>query len=248
MKMVPVVLGFLLGMIAIPALAETHFESSLARTSLIELYTSEGCSSCPPAEARLSRLKDDRGLWKQFVPVAYHVDYWNRLGWRDRFSSPEFTARQSRYAALWQSESVYTPAFVLDGRELRGGWSGSLSSPNEQAAGLLNATSQDGKTWSIEFHPAQGGEGDWDVHAALLGAGISSKIGAGENDGRNLQHDFVVLHQQDAPLKKEGDRAIGSLTLASSAGSAPQKALAVWVTRRGQLPPVQATGGWLPTP
>ncbi len=245
MKMVPLVFCFSLGMIAIPALAGTHFESGPARTSLLELYTSEGCSSCPSAEARLSRLKDDPGLWKQFVPVAYHVDYWDRLGWRDRFSSPEFTARQSRYAALWQSESVYTPAFVLNGKELQGG-PGSLSSPNEQRAGVLNARSQDGKTWSIEFHPVQqGAEGDWEVHAALLGAGISSKIGAGENDGRNLQHDFVVLHQQDAVLKKEGDRAIASLTIPPTSGSAPQKALAVWVTRRRQLPPVQATGGWL---
>ena len=68
--------------------AETRFESGPQQISLVELYTSEGCSSCPPAEAWLSRLKEEPGLWKNFVPIAFHVDYWDRLGWRDRFSSP----------------------------------------------------------------------------------------------------------------------------------------------------------------
>ena len=245
MKIAVVFFCFSLGMTVISARAETHFESGPTRSSLLELFTSEGCSSCPPAEERLSRLKGDPGLWKHFVPVAYHVDYWDRLGWRDRFSSPDWTARQSRYAALWQSESVYTPALVLNGKELRGGLSTSLSSPNDGAAGLLSATSQAGRTWSIEFHPAQNAEGEWEAHAALLGAGISSKIGAGENGGRNLTHDFVVLNQQDALLKKETNQSVGSLTITAASESAPQKALAVWVTRRGQLLPVQATGGWL---
>lgn len=229
----------------ISAPAEVQFSSGPQETALLELYTSEGCSSCPPAEAQFSRLKADPALWKKFVPLAYHVDYWDRLGWRDRFSAQEYTARQSRYAALWQSESVYTPAFVLNGKELRGGWSGRLSSPNDHAPGVLSTTSKDGRIWSIEFRPTQGVEGDWEVHAAILGAGISSKIGAGENGGRNLQHDFVVLSQQDAPLKKEADRLVASLTIPSPSESAPQKAVAMWVTRRGQLPPVQATGGWL---
>ena len=245
MKLLVLGFGLLLGATVISSSAEVRFSSGPQETALLELYTSEGCSSCPPAEARLSRLKDDPGLWKRFVPVAYHVDYWDRLGWRDRFSALEYTARQSRYAALWQSESVYTPAFVLNGKELRGGWSGSLSSPNDPAAGVLSATSKDGRTWAVEFHPAQAGDGEWEVHAALLGAGISSKIGGGENGGRNLQHDFVVLSQQDAPLKKEADHAVASLTILAPAESAPRKALAFWVTRRGQLPPVQATGGWL---
>src|SRR5450432_4372054 len=89
--------------------AETRFESGPQQSALVELYTSEGCSSCPPAEAWMSRWKNDPGLWKKFVPVAFHVDYWDRLGWRDRFSSGEWTARQSRYASLWGSGSVYTP-------------------------------------------------------------------------------------------------------------------------------------------
>ena len=243
MKIVSAILGFSLGMTSLSAVAGIHFESGLAQTALVELYTSEGCSSCPPAEARLSRLKDDAGLWKQFVPVAYHVDYWDRLGWRDRFSSKDYTARQSRYAALWQSESVYTPAYVVDGKEWRN-WSANIPSPNEQA-GKLSATSADGKSWSIDFHPAKGGTDDWEVHAALLGAGISSKIGAGENSGRKLEHDFVVLAQEDAALQAKGDHAVGSLTIPSASESAPRNAVAIWVSWRGQLTPMQATGGWL---
>src|SRR5712691_12958707 len=93
------------------------FQSAREQTALIELYTSEGCSSCPSAETWLSRLKESPGLWKDFVPLAFHVDYWDYLGWRDPFAAKEWTARQYEYSANWKSESVYTPGFVVDGRE-----------------------------------------------------------------------------------------------------------------------------------
>ena len=96
----------------------------------------------------MSRLKDNPGLWKQFVPIAFHVDYWDRLGWRDRFSSQRWTERQRRYASLWQSESVYTPAVVVNGREQRGLPGASLSQPNEKQAGVLDVTTSDGKNFS----------------------------------------------------------------------------------------------------
>src|SRR6266513_2772180 len=94
-----------------------QFQSDATQTSLLELYTSEGCSSCPPAEAWLSRLKESPKIWKNFVPVAFHVDYWDRLGWKDSFATAEWTKRQRLYAANWNAQSVYTPAFVLNGRE-----------------------------------------------------------------------------------------------------------------------------------
>src|SRR2546427_12578483 len=96
---------------------EVVFESKPTRTHLIELFTSEGCSSCPSAEAWLSKLKAEPRLWKDFVPIAFHVDYWDRLGWRDPFAAKEWTARQYQYSAVWKSDSVYTPGFWLDGRE-----------------------------------------------------------------------------------------------------------------------------------
>ena len=242
MKLLIAALGVSLGMTVSSSFAEIRFASGPERTSLLELFTSEGCSSCPPAEAQFSRLTNNPGLWKQFVPVAWHVDYWDRLGWRDPFASPAFTARQNRYAALWHNDGVYTPAFVLDGKEMRNGLA--LGS-DQQVTGVVSAASEDGKSWSISFRPVAGEGGDWDAHLALLGTGISSKIDAGENGGRNLRHDFVVLAQKDAPLQKEAGGLTASLTLPASAESVPRQAVAFWVTRRGELAAVQATGGWL---
>src|SRR5436190_11363063 len=93
--------------------APLRFESPERQTALLELYTSEGCSSCPPAETWFSKLKNAPGLWTNFVPVAFHVDYWNRLGWRDKFSDAQFSERQRAYAQLWSAENIYTPEFVL---------------------------------------------------------------------------------------------------------------------------------------
>ncbi len=226
--------------------AATRFESGPQQISLVELYTSEGCSSCPPAEAWLSRLKDHPGLWKQFVPLAFHVDYWDRFGWRDHFSAKQWTERQSRYAALWQSESVYTPAVVVNGREQRG-WSGaSFPQPNEKQTGTLSVTTGDGKIFSVEFRPEKANENEWQAHLAMLGSGISSNVRAGENSGRKLQHDFVVLNLQNAEMKSESGAGRVRLTSSATAESGVRKAIAVWVTQHGQLGPVQATGGWLP--
>jgi len=226
--------------------AETRFESGPQQTALVELYTSEGCSSCPPAETWLSRLKSDSGLWKKFVPLAFHVDYWDRLGWRDRFSSREWTERQGRYAALWGGDSVYTPAVVHNGRELRN-WSGAgVSGPNEKASGVLIAKTADRQNFTIEFRPANGVSGNWDAHLALLGSEISSRIEAGENNGRNLKHDFVVLGLRDAAMEGEGEVSRARLTIPRAVEPGARLAIAVWVSARDQLAPVQATGGWLP--
>src|SRR6188472_2378721 len=113
---------------------EATIESGKTRTHLIELFTSEGCSSCPPAEAWLSKLKDEPRLWRDFVPMAFHVDYWDRLGWRDPFATKEWTARQYDYSARWRSTTVYTPGFVLDGREWR---NSALPSASNDKPGVL---------------------------------------------------------------------------------------------------------------
>lgn len=110
----------LLAMTSLAAAGEITIESPATRVHLVELFTSEGCSSCPPADDWLRGLKTERGLWREFVPVAFHVDYWDNLGWPDRLASPRFTERQRAYAAAWRANTVYTPGFVLDGREWRG--------------------------------------------------------------------------------------------------------------------------------
>ena len=114
-------LFYLVGLIAVTATAAPlKFSSGETRIHLIELYSSEGCSSCPPAEAWLGGLRDAPGLWRDFVPVAFFPSR-TGTGWAglDRFARKEFTARQYAYANTWGSGSVYTPEFVLDGEEWR---------------------------------------------------------------------------------------------------------------------------------
>src|SRR5215207_1393013 len=123
---------------------EQRFASGENRVSLLELYTSEGCSSCPPAERWLGSLRDAPGLWRDFVPVALHVNYWDKLGWPDRFASKEFTEREYAYAAKWNNSSVYTPCFVRDGSEWRR--ESRAPSPTKEKAGELKITlSDDGR-------------------------------------------------------------------------------------------------------
>ena len=222
-----------------------RFESGESQTTLLELYTSEGCSSCPPADARLGRLKNSDRLWRDFVPLAFHVDYWNRHGWLDRFSAKKFAARQMLYAANWKGESVYTLAFVLNGREWRQ-WSQASEPPTSSAssAGNLSATLNNNQQVQIDFKPAVTGE--WDAHLALLGFEMSSQVTRGENSGRNLQHDFVVLNLQNASLRNNGNSPRAAVSLEKSDLTKDSRlALAVWVTSPGDPKPVQATGGWL---
>jgi hypothetical protein len=226
-----------------------RFESGTARVSLIELYTSEGCSSCPPADQWLGSLRQDSGLWKTFVPVEFHVNYWDNLGWKDRLSSPDFTAREYAYASAWGSPNVYTPCFVRDGAEWRRTWgsSGSIGSLGGGAGQLGLIVAADGGC-SCTFSPGPEAPGShYLLHVALLGGGITSKPSAGENEGSVLSHEFVVLGLSEMPLETAGHGYEGRLMLpAPSVANAKRRAVAAWVTRDGQLVPVQATGGWLP--
>jgi hypothetical protein len=210
------------------------FESGPQRAHLIELFTSQGCSSCPPAEAWLSKLKNEPRLWKDFVAIAFHVDYWDRLGWRDPFAAKEWTARQYQYSELWKNESVYTPGFVLDGRE----WmERSVPKTSTEKSGALKLSIVSGKVVA-EFRPADGGTKDVDLHLATLGFDLMTKVTAGENSGRNLGQDFVVLSL--AKQKMSAGKTEFSFNLQPGAG-----ALAAWITSPNQLEPIQAVGGWL---
>ncbi len=223
-------------------------ESADAPAVLVELFTSEGCSSCPPADAWLSRLKSNPELWKSYVPVAYHVDYWNRLGWTDRFSSAEFTARQHRYAAAWQGNSVYTPEVAVNGREWRGIFDGQpLPAPSAGAAGRLKVILRDRTRAEIVFTAASAAPRPSHVEVALLGMNLESDVKRGENGGRKLRHDFVVLQLVTAKLTAEGNRFTASVPLTTpTTGEAT--ALAAWVTTGEARPPLQAAGGWIKAP
>ncbi|HME88438.1 MAG TPA: DUF1223 domain-containing protein [Chthoniobacterales bacterium] len=216
------------------------FESGPQRTHLIELFTSQGCSSCPPAEAWLSKLKNEPGLWKDFVPLAFHVDYWDRLGWRDPFASKEWTARQYQYSANWKSESIYTPGFVLDGRE----WlQRNLPVSSSETPGALRLSVTKGKIVG-EFIPAGGAPNNLDLYVALLTFEQTTNVTAGENNGRKLSQDFVVMSliREKMPAGKvEAPVTIYPEPPAPN----PIGAIAAWVTAPNQIEPIQAVGGWL---
>jgi hypothetical protein len=221
------------------------FSSGPAQVAVIELYTSEGCSSCPPAERWLGQLRDDARLWKEFVPVAFHVRYWDYIGWKDRFASKAFTERQHAIARAWRSEQVYTPCFVRNGEEWR---SRDLSTRGTKITGELAAAQSDDGSLTVTFRPASElADATFDVFVALLGGGITSDVRAGENSGRKLAHEFVALSLNSAALVPAGNESLRAEVKMPAGGDATihRRALAIWVTRHGELTPLQATGGWL---
>jgi hypothetical protein len=181
---------------------EIVLQRDSTRATLIELYSSEGCSSCPPAEAWLSQLANSPQLWQQVFPAAFHVDYWDGLGWPDRFARPVYTDRQRDYAAQLHQDSVYTPEFVVNGQEWRGWFHGDgLPAPQATGGNLQLTIDLQGGTFSADYQPAALAPGAlYTLHACLLGMGIVSDVQRGENGGRELRHDFIVLDFQSRPL------------------------------------------------
>jgi hypothetical protein len=224
------------------------FQSADRTTALLELFTSEGCSSCPPAEAWLTRLTDSPRLWKDFVPVAFHVDYWDYLGWRDQWGSRAFSERQRRYAQVWKSDNVYTPGFVLDGKEWQT-WANHKDGPPASitGAGLLKVTSSDLRRWQVGFSALHSTQSAYELHAALLGSGIISEVRAGENRGRRLVHDFVVLELAQGESTQNSNGVKGEFRFYHDSKAVQSRlSIAVWVTAHGSPVPLQATGGWFP--
>ena len=219
------------------------FESSDTQSSLIELFTSEGCSSCPPAEKWLSRLKSNQELWKKIVPVAFHVDYWDHPGWRDRFAKPEFTSRQQHYAAAWGGDSIYTPGFVVNGKEWRSWFGGNALPASSTKVGVLRVSLGDDGQLTATFVPATTQPRSLTLNVALLGNDLQSDVKRGENSGRKLRHDFVVLDLIQTNMTNELNRWTGSIALLTRASDDKPSAFAAWITENGI--PVQATGGWL---
>lgn len=219
------------------------FESGDQQSTLIELFTSEGCSSCPPAEKWLSGLKSNQDLWKKLIPVAFHVDYWDRLGWHDRFAKPEFTSRQQRYAAAWGGDSVYTPGFVVNGTEWRGWFGGNAAPTSSTNVGVLRVSlGSDGKL-SANYVPETRKPRGLALNVALLGNDLESDVKRGENSGRKLRHDFVVLDLIKIDMANGANGWIGSVVLPMGSGNDKPSALAAWITENET--PIQATGGWL---
>ena len=179
---------------AAPALAAT---SRATVSPLVELYTSEGCSSCPAADDWLRQLGASLAQNFHAVPLAFHVDYWNRLGWTDPYSKPAFSARQREVAARVQQRAIYTPQFTVDGRDARGGANiirairTANARPAQAHIKLHIRRAANGIAVRIEVDSAHDSA---QAYLALYESGITRQIGGGENRGKTLRHDFVVRH------------------------------------------------------
>lgn len=219
------------------------FQSGEGQTTLIELYSSEGCSSCPPADRWVAELKNNKKLWKEFVPLNFHVDYWNRLGWVDRFSHEQFTQRQRQMASEWGSGRIYTPAFVRNGEEWR---QRSLTNLMGTKVGILSATLVEKNRYKVVFQTKAKPASSYKINVALLGNGLTTEVKTGENAGETLHHEFVVLasHQENLPQKSGQYEAIVEVPKNKQSG-AQKFSLAFWVTQGNSLKPIQATGGYL---
>jgi hypothetical protein len=187
-----------------PALGgECSAKSGERRVALLELYTSEGCNSCPPADEWVSKLPSKGLNSDRVVPLAFHVDYWDYLGWRDAFSQTKFTERQHQTAQINRSGFIYTPQLILNGKDYRRGFlsddtSGNIKEINQQKPladiSLTLSTLAEGQrqvsgkivvSSSTERQNTQ-------AYLALYENNLSNDVRAGENNGRTLHHDFVV--------------------------------------------------------
>ena len=220
-----------LGMVALPVLLGAAFflrpdatvSGASNRTVVVELFTSEGCSSCPPADELLAHLRQDLAAKNiQVIPLGFHVDYWNSLGWKDRFSSAEYSRRQEEYARSLNVEGPYTPQMVVDGsQEFVGNNARQAERTISNAAGQpevatvkLSAARADQLSVEVKAATAAGDAG---VLLAITEDNLTTNVGKGENNGRTLRHAAVVrelrslgrLHdgifQSNVPIKLQTD-------------------------------------------
>ena len=205
--------------------AKSLFAQSTQNTPLLELYTSEGCSSCPPADRWFSELKSHPDLWTKFVPIAFHVPYWDYIGHKDRFADERANQRQRNHAKRLNSRNVYTPEMFLAGDEWRT-WRfidpvkvNSLEKNTE----LTIWKNKDGS------YSAESNQKNVTIHIAQLVFGESTSPKLGENAGKKLEHDFVIKQWKQDSLKPE---------------DANKSAIVAWVEDKNGKP-LQATGAWL---
>jgi len=186
------------------SLAPVAVAQSLATNQvvLVELFTSEGCSSCPPADAllrKLDRMRTESG--QLIVGISEHVTYWNNLGWADPFSDQTYTDRQSAYGRRFTLDSVYTPQVVVNGQRETNGADGAAilkavastahPSPISLSIGSV-ATQSDAKTLAVTFSVVGQSKSSFDIFAVVADDAARSSVSRGENSGRTLQHVSVA--------------------------------------------------------
>jgi hypothetical protein len=198
-------------LVALAAAPVCEVVSGERLTPVIELYTSEGCSSCPPADQWLSTLKG-----QPVVAQAFHVAYWDYIGWKDRFASPSFTARQKDVAAANRLRSIYTPQVVRNGRDWANWHQASTTALAAQAVARANIRLQRGgeaNSFEARVTPTDA-TAVWSAYWSVTEHGHSSRVKAGENSGEYLKHDFVV--RQYTPVGRyQGPQALTFYAIAA---------------------------------
>lgn len=202
--------------------ASTGGAATDSRPVLVELFTSEGCSSCPPADRLLIELQKSQPVaGTRVIALGEHVDYWNRLGWADPFSSAEFSARQEDYAAIFARDGIYTPQMIVDGhREFVGNDRRKAFEAITNSAGLpkadIQVTRDSGTATAnpdeVKLHVRVAGLGRElsrqraDLWLAITEDDLVSNVARGENSGRRLQH-VAVVRQMRAIGQVEPDKS-----------------------------------------
>jgi hypothetical protein len=174
--------------------------------AVVELFTSEGCSSCPPADRLVARIQQEEKDQPVYI-LVFHVDYWDRLGWKDAFSDARYTQRQNRYASWLNLQSIYTPQIVVNGRkEFVGSQESTLRSAIGNGLGqspaaqltLSDIRSEQGKvSWHYNVQNAAAGNS---LIVALVQRSATTDVKAGENGGKTLAHVQIVRNITTAPV------------------------------------------------
>lgn len=221
-----------------------RFGSGEAQTTLIELYTSEGCSSCPAADRWLGSFKESELLWQHIIPVAFHVNYWDYLGWKDEFARERYTQRQYSYRRLNYVSAVYTPGVMKNGREFRGWrWGLDVTDDKQHKPGVLSAR-LDAQNLQVSF-AANGIYPSLLLNIAWLGTDLKSDVQRGENSGKVLNHDFVVLEFQQLMAGNKTSPYTWQLARTKAAKDPRITAVAIWLSERHDPTPIQASGAWI---
>ncbi|MCY7307653.1 MAG: DUF1223 domain-containing protein [Rhodoferax sp.] len=197
-------------------------EAGATVTPVLELYTSEGCSSCPPADRWLSALRTPQRTAGNAVIQAFHVGYWDYIGWVDRFASPIHTTRQRQIAQWNDQRSIYTPQTVLNGKDWRG-WTRAgdgLPASAELARFGISLRQTGDDHFEAAVTALDGAPAAWNAYWTITESGHSSRVKAGENAGELLRHDHVVRQYTEAGTFRTAVGAPQRVTLRAIAPAA----------------------------
>ena len=181
--------------------------------ALIELFTSQGCSSCPAADKNLSEIiQQAEKDGKPVFGLSFHVDYWNYIGWKDPYSSKDYTVRQQKYSRILRSNSVYTPQMIVNGnvefvgsskREAESAIAQALKQKSAFNIKIIDLLVQEDKM--ILKYSVTGNPTNEILNLAIVERGVENDVLLGENKGKKLHHDNVVLAFRSFPLQRQGE-------------------------------------------